>query len=129
LNLLSASARPVELVLFTLGELFVQSLNLQREKPDEAYPAYLMITHKMFVRDLGATTLHVGEHLAADIHPDTLQACRHEFLAQPQFMAFLGQITAEDIQSFHNGSFHSNPGRNNPTKTAALMPLGENIRL
>jgi hypothetical protein len=91
LNLLPASARSIELVFFTPGELFVQGLNVQGKKPDDANAEHLLESDEMFVRDLGATAFHVGEHLAADIHAFALQACRRDLLAQAQFMAFFSQ--------------------------------------
>jgi len=111
LDLLPAPGRSFGLVVRTLGELFVQDLNLQGKKPDEARSEHLLKSDEMFVRDLGATGLHVGEHLAAYIHPFALQACRHEFLAQTQFMALFGQEGADDVQAFHNASFSSQPGK------------------
>jgi len=102
---LSAPTRTIELVFFTSAELFVQGLNIQWKQPDDTDSEHLLESDEMFVRHLGATAFHVGEHLAADIHPYALQARRHEFLAQTQFMAFFSQERAEDIQAFHNDFF------------------------
>jgi len=122
LNLLPAPARSIELVFFTLGELFVQDLNLQGKKPDEARSEHLLKSDEMFVRDLGATRLHVGEHLAADIHPSALQACRHEFLAQTQFLAGFGKQRTDHIQTLHDVHlFDTGAGRLSRQKTGWEM--------
>ena len=86
-----AAARSIELVFFTPGELFVQGLNVQGKKPDDADAEHLLKSDEMFVRDLGATAFHVGEHLAADIHPYALQTCCRDLLTQAKFMAFFRQ--------------------------------------
>jgi len=85
---LPAPAWSIKLVFFAPVELFVQDLNVQGKKPDDADSEHLLKSDEMFVRDLGATALHVGEHLAADIHACALQACRRDLLTQTQFMAF-----------------------------------------
>jgi len=101
LNLLPAPTRPIKLVFLALGEFFVQGLNLQRKKLDEANSEHFEKSDEMKVGDLGAATLHVGEHLAADVHTMSLQACRHVLLVQTQFMAQSCQVGADDVPPFH----------------------------
>jgi hypothetical protein len=85
-------------------------LNVQGKKPDDADSEHPLKSDEVFVRDLGATAFHVGEHLAADIHTFALQACRRDLLTQTQFMALFCQERAEDVQAFHDApQFKSGP--------------------
>jgi len=117
LSLLPAPARPIKLVFLALGEFFVQDLNLLGKKLDEADSEHFEKSDEMKVRDLGAATLHVGEHLAADVHAMSLQACRHVFLVQTQLMAQFRQVGADDVPPFHGTPcFHARTDKSKPGK-------------
>jgi hypothetical protein len=117
LSLLSAPTRPIKLIFLAPGEFFVQGPNLQGKKLDEADSEHFKKSDEMKVRDLGAARLHVGEHLAADVHPMSLQACRHVFLVQTQFMAQFCQVGADDVPPFHGPPrFHARMDKSKPGK-------------
>jgi hypothetical protein len=117
LSLLPAPARPIKLVFLALGEFFVQDLNLLGKKLDEADSEHFEKSDEMKVRDLGAATLHVGEHLAADVHTISLQACCHVLLVQTQIMAQSCQVGADDVPPFHGTPrFHARTDKFKPGK-------------